>query len=168
VRAGLLDDHQGIVDAALPRPIARLNVEALGDHAAQRGEPHVPVLVGEEVIGLVALDLRQDVEVGDAIAVRPRQRDRPPYPEMVSEVRVVERHDARQVGEHAQHPGAAAARGAEDPHQAVLTFGDREIRGPLPPGLGGAPPGRSAALGSSHLLAGCGLCPLDPVVKRDV
>ena len=37
-------DHR-VVDAALARPVARLRVEALGDHAPQGGLPGVAVLV---------------------------------------------------------------------------------------------------------------------------
>src|SRR3954453_17115374 len=43
--------------------------------------------------------------------------DRPPNAEVMAEMRIVDRNDPIEAGEHPQKPGAAAARGPEDPGQ---------------------------------------------------
>jgi hypothetical protein len=39
---------------------------------------------------------------------------------MVAKVGIVDRHHPVEIGEHPKKPGAAAARGAEDPQQSIL------------------------------------------------
>jgi hypothetical protein len=54
---------------------------------------------------------------------------------VVAEVRIVDRRDLRDLGEHPQQPGAAASGRAEDPRQAVVPLGERELALGLPVSL---------------------------------
>jgi hypothetical protein len=122
VRSGLLDDV-----CRRPRAIAAqrraLGFEAGGDQRPQRLPPAVAVARGEEVVGLPGLQLEQRGQLGRVLAGGPGQGDRPPDAEVMAEVGIVDRDHPAQVGEHPQQPGAAAARGAEDPDEAVFAVG---------------------------------------------
>src|ERR1044072_2968916 len=78
------------------------------------------MLLGEEVTGLLALQLEQGLQLRCALLrCPPGERDRPPGTQVMAGGGIVDRHHPLELGQHPQEPGAAAARGAEDTDQPI-------------------------------------------------
>ena len=118
VRARLLHDDDRPVDPARGGDVlGRLSREAGADQVAELGHPGVAEPVGEEVVAFLALEVGEGAELGRVLGCRPGQGDRTPDTQVVSDVGVVDRDHAIQLGKHSQQPGAAASRRSEDPGQ---------------------------------------------------
>ena len=126
MRAGLLHDDQRDV-RLVAGPLARLSVEPRDDQVTKRWLPDVAVTLVEEVARLLPLDVVEEGQLRIARRGGPRERDRPPDAEMMTQMRIVDRHGLIELREHPQKPGAATARGAEDPDETILAADQAEV-----------------------------------------
>ena len=94
MRARLLDDEGRRPRRVGDADLGRLRLEARRDQLPQRLRPGFAVALGEEVAGLLGLDVEQRAQLGRVVAGGPGEWDRPPDAEVMAEVGVVDRDHA--------------------------------------------------------------------------
>ncbi len=124
----LLDQHERALGAVRGRVALHVRGEPLAHHAPERRPPCVLELAREELARLLVLHLAQGevarVKGGGSEAGQVGQEG----PEVPPEHRLVDGNDAVVVAQDPKQPGAAAARRAEYPHEALLDRARRAHR----------------------------------------